>query len=76
MVTDQLIPFHKPNKKMRSEKMMDYFIHQPKHVVSEWSIISYPHQIYKKLREMCQNSICRFRYCRNTVEKLRVKRKK
>jgi hypothetical protein len=50
--------------------MMDYLIPQPKHAVSEWSIISYPHQIYQKLREMCQNSICRLRYCRNTVENL------
>jgi hypothetical protein len=29
---DQLIPFHKPNKKVRSEKMMDYLISQTKHV--------------------------------------------
>jgi hypothetical protein len=27
---DQLIPFHKTNKKLRSEKMMDYLISQTK----------------------------------------------
>jgi hypothetical protein len=26
MVIDQLIPFHKPNKKVRSEKTIDYII--------------------------------------------------
>jgi hypothetical protein len=31
MVIDQLIPFHKPNKKMRTEKMMDQLISQTKH---------------------------------------------
>jgi hypothetical protein len=28
---DQLIPFHKPNKNVRSDKMMDYLISQTKH---------------------------------------------
>jgi hypothetical protein len=32
MIMDQLIPFHKPNKKYRSEKMMD-FIPQTKHSI-------------------------------------------
>jgi hypothetical protein len=30
---DQFIPFYKPNKKVRSEKMMKYLIPQTKHVV-------------------------------------------
>jgi hypothetical protein len=30
---DQLILFHKPNKKMRSEKKMDNFIPQTKHII-------------------------------------------
>jgi hypothetical protein len=34
MVMDQLIPFHKPDKKVRSEKMMDYLISQTKHTIS------------------------------------------
>jgi hypothetical protein len=34
MVMDQLIPFHKPNNKVGSDKMMDYFISQTKHVIS------------------------------------------
>jgi hypothetical protein len=29
MVIDQLILFHKPNKKLRSEKIMNYLIPQP-----------------------------------------------
>jgi hypothetical protein len=31
MVMDQLIPFHKPNKKVSSEKIIDYHIPQTKH---------------------------------------------
>jgi hypothetical protein len=31
---DQLIPLHKPNKKVRSEKMMDYIIPQTKNKTS------------------------------------------
>jgi hypothetical protein len=31
---DQLITFHKLNKKVSSEKMMDYLILQTKHVIS------------------------------------------
>jgi hypothetical protein len=31
---DQLILFHKPNKKVRSEKKMDHFITQTKHTIS------------------------------------------
>jgi hypothetical protein len=31
---DQLITFHKPNKKVRIEKIMDYLIPQTKHVIS------------------------------------------
>jgi hypothetical protein len=33
MVMDQLILFHKPNKKVSSEKMMDYLIPQIKHAI-------------------------------------------
>jgi hypothetical protein len=35
MVMDQLIPFHKSNKKVRSEKMMNYLIPQTKHPIGE-----------------------------------------
>jgi hypothetical protein len=35
MVMDQLIPFHKSNKKVRNEKMMDYLIPQTKHARNE-----------------------------------------
>jgi hypothetical protein len=31
VVMDQPIQFHKPNKKVRSEKKMDHFIPQTKH---------------------------------------------
>jgi hypothetical protein len=31
---DQLILFHKPNKKVRSEKKMNYFIPQTKHTLN------------------------------------------
>jgi hypothetical protein len=34
MVMDQLTTFHKLYKKVRSEKMMDYLIHQTKHAIS------------------------------------------
>jgi hypothetical protein len=34
MVMDQLISFYKPNKNVRSEKMMDYLIPQIKHPIS------------------------------------------
>lgn len=37
MVMNQLIIFHKSNKKVRGEKMMDYLIHQTKHVTSNQS---------------------------------------
>jgi Holliday junction resolvase-like predicted endonuclease len=30
----QLIPFHKPNKKVRSEKMMDCLIPKTKHTIT------------------------------------------
>jgi hypothetical protein len=33
MMIDQLIRFHKPNKKTMSEKMLDYLIPQTKHTV-------------------------------------------
>jgi hypothetical protein len=33
---DQLILFHKPNKKVRSEKKMDHFIPQTKYTPSDW----------------------------------------
>jgi hypothetical protein len=35
VVIDQPILFHKPNKKMRSEKKMDHFIAQTKHTQSK-----------------------------------------
>jgi hypothetical protein len=35
---DQLILFHKPNKKVMSEKKMDYFIPQTKHTIREVKI--------------------------------------
>lgn len=34
MTMDQLILFHKPNKKVSSEKMMDHLIPQTKHTIS------------------------------------------
>jgi hypothetical protein len=37
MMMYQLIPLHKPNKKVRSEKMMDYPIPQTKHPIKEWT---------------------------------------
>jgi hypothetical protein len=33
VVMDQPILFHKPNKKVRSEKKMDHFIPQTKHTI-------------------------------------------
>jgi hypothetical protein len=35
MVMDQSIPFHKPNKKVRSEKKMDHLIPQIKHTLND-----------------------------------------
>jgi hypothetical protein len=35
VVMDQLILFYKPNKKMRSEKKIDNFIPQTKHIIGE-----------------------------------------
>jgi hypothetical protein len=48
MVIDQRIPFNKPNKKVMSEKMMQYLIPQTKHVVSPcvWQFSP-----YKELKE-------------------------
>jgi hypothetical protein len=34
VVMDQPILFHKPNKKVRSEKKMDHFIPQTKHTIN------------------------------------------
>lgn len=34
MMMDQLIPFHKPNKKMKSEKITYYLVPQTKHAIS------------------------------------------
>jgi hypothetical protein len=34
IVMYQLIPFHKPNKKVRSEKMMDCLIPKTKHTIT------------------------------------------
>jgi hypothetical protein len=42
---DQPILFHKPNKKMRSEKKMNYFIFQTKHTHSQ-------HFAYNSLRDI------------------------
>jgi hypothetical protein len=39
MVIDQYILFHKPNKKVRSEKMMNYLISQTKYAISTLLII-------------------------------------
>jgi hypothetical protein len=36
VVMDQLILFHKPNKKMRSKKKMDHSIPQTKHTIRSW----------------------------------------
>jgi predicted RNA binding protein with dsRBD fold (UPF0201 family) len=38
MLMDKFIPFHKPNKKVRSEKMMDYLIPQTKQGTSVWHL--------------------------------------
>jgi hypothetical protein len=35
---DQLNSFHKPNKKMRSEKMMDWTIPQTKQLNIDWYV--------------------------------------
>jgi hypothetical protein len=37
VVMDQPILFHKPNKKVRSEKKMDHFIPQTEHILKEQS---------------------------------------
>ena len=34
MIMDQLIPFYKPNKKVKGDKMIDYLITQTKHANS------------------------------------------
>jgi hypothetical protein len=44
MVMDQLILFHKPNKKVRSEKKMNNFIPQTKHTLLLWATSSKRHQ--------------------------------
>jgi hypothetical protein len=36
---DQLILFHKPNKKVRSEKKMDHFISQTKHTLIDLAVV-------------------------------------
>jgi hypothetical protein len=38
VVMDQPILFHKPNKKVRSEKKMDHFISQTKHTLTYESL--------------------------------------
>jgi hypothetical protein len=49
VVMDQLILFHKPNKKVRSEKKMGRFIPQTKHTIgvrffrSVFSSLAFPH---------------------------------
>jgi hypothetical protein len=40
MVMDQTILFHKSNKKVRSEKKIDHFVHQTKHTLNYPSGIS------------------------------------
>jgi hypothetical protein len=40
-VMDQLILFHKPNKKVRSENKMDHFISQTKHTIKAYHIYRY-----------------------------------
>jgi hypothetical protein len=37
IVMDQLISFHKTNKKARGENLMDYFISQTKHSIKDWN---------------------------------------
>lgn len=34
MVMDELIPFHKPNYKVRSDKMIDFLNPQTKHAIN------------------------------------------
>jgi hypothetical protein len=41
VVMDQLILFHKPNKKVRSEKKIDHFIPQTKHTLSFFIYLNY-----------------------------------
>jgi hypothetical protein len=52
-VMDQSILFHKPNKKVRSEKKMDHFIPQTKHTLSSRTITSWftRRQKLEQLRE-------------------------
>jgi predicted RNase H-like nuclease (RuvC/YqgF family) len=40
VVMDQLILFHKPNKKVRSEKKMDHFIPQTKHTIKDEFVVT------------------------------------
>jgi hypothetical protein len=47
---NQHIPFHKPNKKVRSEKMMDYLNPQTKHPINEPFLILMNHNILKSDR--------------------------
>ena len=42
---DQPILFHKPNKKVRSEKKMNHFIPQTKHTNKEWGDDGSTHSI-------------------------------
>jgi hypothetical protein len=44
MVVDQLLPFHKPNKKVMSEKIMVYLIFQTKHAVNQLTDEKYERQ--------------------------------
>jgi hypothetical protein len=51
VVMDQPILFHKPNKKVRSEKKMDNFIPQTKHTIRACSVSSKSILIRGGLRE-------------------------
>jgi hypothetical protein len=43
---NQLIIFHKLNKKMKSEKKMNHFISQTKHTIKEWIHDASPYFIF------------------------------
>jgi hypothetical protein len=44
VMIDQPILFHKPNKKVRSEKKMDHFIPQTKHTIYHFTCSAATHQ--------------------------------
>jgi hypothetical protein len=52
-VMDQPILFHKPNKKVRSEKKMDHFIPQTKHFVNFFSSALKRFWVYRLTTHRC-----------------------